>query len=95
MTLAELIREEIRKENPLGPIMDKLVKAVHDGIREHGDFLVLCNGNIEKSHVEDWGSVYISKKDESAFVDWCYENGLHMRDSYNISGRRAGFVLSI
>lgn len=96
MTLAELIREELQQENPLAPIMEKMVKAIHDGIKNKGDILVLCNGNIEKSHVENWGSVCIAKKDESVFVDWCRENGLRMRESYNyINGRRAGYVLSL
>ena len=95
MSLAELIKEELRKENPLGPIMEKMVTAIHDGIKKNGEVLVCCNRNIEKSHV-DYGSVCIAKKDESVFVDWCRENGLRMRESYNhLSGGRMGYILSI
>lgn len=84
-TLAELIREQIIKDDPLSPIKEDLIKALMANIRKEGKaHITFRGGNEEKieKRYDDCYFISIHYHKETALKMWLDEQGFRYRDTY-------------
>lgn len=89
MNLADYIREEIRKDDILAPIKDKLMVAIVESIKATGVCRIMCSymqrnkpDEFEKESYDGSWSVRIAPEKKTALIQFIEDQGLRWEHHY-------------